>query len=622
MSEECPANFADIWVPDLCCLFLYIVELFMKIYVYQCKFCRIAWNVFDLFVVCLTVMGELFGSHFKDAVIIRVIRITRLARMLRLLTMFQELYLMMSGMASTLRTIFWAVIMLIAVLSVCALVAVELLKPTAEDITASGGFGDCQRCTRAFESVSASMITFFQTLIMGEGIDDVIVPMIEANWYSAFFILSVVAMVYLGISNLILSVIVEKASEARSQDAFYQNMVHKKLKADAKKVLMEFTRDADMDMSNTITLNELRTAYTGQENFRTYFKNMDMDLPFLEYAFRAQDRKGRGECSFEDFAEAVIQMRNAEVGPVVSFIRFQVAEVLDEVATLSDQIQGVGKDLSRTISQVGAKAAHTISTIPRPQEAPQGPGIAATLFGASWWSTSMGSDEEDGGYYDRVGHEHNYAKHQDMYDDNGIRMAEDDLGELLKRAYDEPLPLDLPNLNSAQQRFAELCERTESQLNRLETLCHDEPLAPARKELFVCSARLLTNLSAAMPRLLDGASAPLPPPPGYPALPPPSASRQKIRKKRQDEASEAGWDGPGSWEEDLQNREQKQRSMAEDSRRRHHGHHDDDRESHVPPLNNYSSKLADLRAKNDLSPPPSPKRKEKKRKKGKGVVEV
>merc|ERR1740123_177133 len=116
--------------------------------------------------------------------------------------------------------------------------------------------------------------------------------MIEAKWYSAVFILAAVAMVYLGISNLILSVIVEKASEGRTQDAFYQSMVHKKLKADAKKVLMEFTRDADVDMSNTITIQELRAAYSSQELFRNYFKNMDMDLPFLEYAFRAQDRTG------------------------------------------------------------------------------------------------------------------------------------------------------------------------------------------------------------------------------------------------------------------------------------------------------------------------------------------
>jgi len=536
-------------------------------------------------------------------VIIRVIRITRLARMLRLLTIFQELYLMIAGMASTLRTIFWACIMLIAVLAVCALVAVEILKPVAAEIEENKGFGDCDRCGRAFESVTSSMITFFQTLIMGEGIDDVMVPMIEAKWYSAVFILAAVAMVYLGISNLILSVIVEKASEGRTQDAFYQSMVHKKLKADAKKVLMEFTSDADMDMSNTITLQELRNAYATQELFRDYFKNMDMDLPFLEYALRATDRKGRGEVSFEDFADAVIQMRNTEIGPVVSFLRFQVAEVLDEVSTLSDQIQGVGRDLSSHISQVGAKAAHSISAIPRPEAPQQQPGIASSFFGGSWFAAMGGASDDEDSYNNEYGYNRPYDPRQDMLDDH---RRPDDLGEMLTRAYEEPLPLDLPHLNSAQKRFAELCERTEASLQRLESACHDAPLAPARKELFVCSARLMSNLSSAMPRLLDGGTAPLPPPPGYPPLPPVSASRAKSRKKRQEQAN-GGWDGPGSWDEAQESR----------STRRHDQHEDSPEFSR-----SISSRLADLRAKNDLSNPSSGHKKDKKRKKGKGMVEV
>eukprot|EP00419_Tripos_fusus_P032937 CAMPEP_0172781784 /NCGR_PEP_ID=MMETSP1074-20121228/203602_1 /TAXON_ID=2916 /ORGANISM="Ceratium fusus, Strain PA161109" /LENGTH=701 /DNA_ID=CAMNT_0013618761 /DNA_START=24 /DNA_END=2129 /DNA_ORIENTATION=+ len=437
-AASCPANFPDIWVPDLIFLLFYIMELLMRIYVYQNKFCRIPWNVFDFFVVTVSVMGEVLGGHFKDAVIIRIVRIARLARMLRLLTWFQELYLLFAGFASTLRTVFWAVIMLFAVISVFSLIAVEILKPVAADVAAAGGFGDCERCPKAFESLSSSMFTFFQTLIMGEGIGDIMVPMMKASWYSNVFILSVVAMVYLGILNLILSVIVEKSSEARTQDAFYQSLIHKKLKADAKKVFLDFTRDADMDMNNMLSLQELRTAYSSQENFRSYFKSMDIDLPFLEYAFRAHDRKGRGECSLEGFADAVTQMRNIEVAPVVSFLRCQVAEVLDEISTLSEEIQAVGSNLSRHISQVGAEAAHSISTIPRPgtsQQPRDTPGIAATLFGGSWFTALGGghSDDENSDY-DGQGYHNNYRKpympqHDILGNDHDFtHAAQEDLG--------------------------------------------------------------------------------------------------------------------------------------------------------------------------------------------------
>merc|ERR1719468_1266435 len=150
-----------------------------------------------------------------------------------------------------------------------------------------------------------------------------------------------------------------------------------------------------------------------------------MDLPFLEYAFRSQDRRGNGECSFEDFADAVIQMRNTEVGPVVSFLRLQMAEVLDEVSTLSDQIQAVGRDISSHISQVGEQAAHKISTIPRhapPQQPP--PDIATTLFGGSWWTTLGAGDHDEGDfdYFDQG----NPNNHRAPYLPQQVNMFDDD----------------------------------------------------------------------------------------------------------------------------------------------------------------------------------------------------
>jgi len=114
-GPDCAANNPDIVVPDHICLVLYSVELAMRLYVYQCMFMTVRWNIFDFGIVLISILGEFAGSIFKDAVMIRAIRVLRLVRMLRLLTIFQELYLMISSMASTLRTIFWACIMLVAV---------------------------------------------------------------------------------------------------------------------------------------------------------------------------------------------------------------------------------------------------------------------------------------------------------------------------------------------------------------------------------------------------------------------------------------------------------------------------------------------------------------------------
>merc|ERR1712129_363329 len=129
------------------------------------------------------------------------------------ITMFQELYLMIASLASTMRTIFWACVMLCIVLSILSLVAVEVLNPLQKEIAAEGD-DSCERCPLAFSSIQRSMVTFFYTIIMGDGIADVFVPLIERDRTAAVFILFAVAIVYLGFSNLVLSVIVEKAEEA------------------------------------------------------------------------------------------------------------------------------------------------------------------------------------------------------------------------------------------------------------------------------------------------------------------------------------------------------------------------------------------------------------------------
>merc|ERR1719510_57551 len=110
-------------------------------------------------------------------------------------------------MASTMCTIFWAMLLLAVVLIVCSFLAVQILHPVMKDLTWEGNpdFDDCPRCERAFISIQASMITFFQTLIMGDGIGDIFIPLMEADFVGGLLVLIFVSVVYLGFSNLILS---------------------------------------------------------------------------------------------------------------------------------------------------------------------------------------------------------------------------------------------------------------------------------------------------------------------------------------------------------------------------------------------------------------------------------
>merc|ERR1712008_344898 len=83
-----------------------------------------------------------------------------------------------------------------------------------------------------------------------------------------------------------------------------------------------------------------------------------------------------------------------------------------------------------------------------------------------------------------------------------------DLAEILKSAYGDPLPLDLPNLDEVQRNFAKLCERVEAALDRLDSHWIDDAhqsTAQSKKEGYAAGARLLGRLGKSMTRMLKRA---------------------------------------------------------------------------------------------------------------------
>merc|ERR1719468_259346 len=76
----------------------------------------------------------------------------------------------------------------------------------------------------------------------------------------------------------------------------------------------------------------------------------------------------------------------------------------------------------------------------------------------------------------------------------------DDLIEMLKSAYEDPLPINLPNLRGPERVFADHCQRVEVQLGRL--MSNPINNGAAQLELYWCSARLLAAVSKALPKML------------------------------------------------------------------------------------------------------------------------
>jgi len=467
-------------VIDRVCTGCYIVEVVLRLYVFRGTFHHSCWNVVDSLLVGISVVGEFFSSVMQNAVLLRLIRALRIMRVLRLLSMFQELYLLMLSLASTMRTIFWSCIMLGCVMSVFAILAIEVLRPVHSEVIAEriadGTIDECYRCEFAFDSVAHCVVTLFVTLVLGDGIWDILVPMIDRDFRAGICILGFVVTVYLGFSNLILSVIVDKANEARCQDMTYQTMNTRRKKREARRELRALWNEVG-DGDSDISLDELQKLWASSDTFHDYFKSMDIDMSFLQYALQIMDTDNDGLVTFEEFAESVVRLKNTDAGPVIAFVKHQSSQMMSELIGLKDQLCSFQQNMVKMVD------------IPKATTRPASD-TTAEQTSSSW--RKMQHLEGDGIMFKASNHiEETIAAREN---------SADDLIDMLKSAYEDPLPINLPNLRGPERVFADHCQRVEVQLGRL--MSNPINNGAAQLELYLCSARLLAAVSKALPKML------------------------------------------------------------------------------------------------------------------------
>lgn len=226
-----------------------------------------SWNMFDFIIVILalvdliiTAAGQLFDASDIDLNTLtlmrlaRLIRITRLVKLLRL-KVFKELTLMVNGVIGGIRTLFWAIVLLMVLVYVLGVLMRQLmeedylgcqqveLSPGAGPITNTWSQGNTTAggtCTwgqqhllvhhtELFSSVTRAMFTVFRCFTDGcTSVDGV--PLILAIWDAHGLVVVVgyvlaFLFVSFGVFNLIMAIFVENTLEyARTSDEKRQQL--------------------------------------------------------------------------------------------------------------------------------------------------------------------------------------------------------------------------------------------------------------------------------------------------------------------------------------------------------------------------------------------------------------
>lgn len=318
--DDCPSAAAKVrWIgiADVALLICYSIELSCRLFVWRVEFFTNKWNLLDGVVVFLGWASLGFNTTLSFG-FLRIFRMSRLLRAARMLISIPELYLLMTGLKSAVRAIFFGTFILVSMIVLWSILVVQFIHP----INAGLEYDDCDECSESYKSVFKSSVTLFQTIVTGDSWGKTSVPIIEDSPWMCILLLSIVVTVSLGVMNLILAVIVERATEARENDVKGQL---KKLERERQQTMVRLARmllEMDRNKDGKITWDELMWAFERYIPFRDTMRQMDVrDISELRSIFDLLDVDGSGDLSSREFVEQLYDIKSRDLRMMVVKLR-------------------------------------------------------------------------------------------------------------------------------------------------------------------------------------------------------------------------------------------------------------------------------------------------------------
>jgi len=310
-----------IWyVIELIFSIVFLVELLLRLYYHRCRYftnpVTRAWNIADFIIVAVSVTDTVIlipfgvGGTARVVAMLRFVRMMRLARLLRLLRLFKELWLMVSGLLQSLKTLGWICLVAFLFCYSCGIIATTTIGHNDElydpYFTESKGWDH----EVYFATVWRSTFTLFQIMTLDQWNESVVRHVVKNQPGMVVFFLIFVCVSSLGLMSIMIGVVVENTLATASSD---QNKLKAKRERDRKQVfgqLQEIFEMADVDGSGTLTLDEVEAAIQKPEIYNK-LKMIEFPVDDPGQIFALLDYDESGELTTEEFITGCIRMKGA-----------------------------------------------------------------------------------------------------------------------------------------------------------------------------------------------------------------------------------------------------------------------------------------------------------------------
>mmetsp|Transcript_28798 Transcript_28798/g.61193 ORF Transcript_28798/g.61193 Transcript_28798/m.61193 type:complete len:641 (+) Transcript_28798:83-2005(+) len=274
---------------------------------------RDGWFTFDSILVFMMVMetwvmnailtlsgGSGGGGLGGNASILRLFRLLRLSRMARMLRSMPELMILIKGMVSAMRSVFFVMCLLIIIMYVFAIAFTQL---SAETIMGA----------KYFDSVGMSM---YSLLVYGTLLDNLAAVCNEIGRESGVCLLLFgffVLLAALTVMNMLIGVLCEVVSAVASTEK--EEMVVTFVTGKLQQILEQLDANCDMQISR----DEFMQILANPEAARA-LEEVGVDpvgvVDFVDFIFDDQDDEEAVSLTFGDFMQVVLKLRGSNTATV------------------------------------------------------------------------------------------------------------------------------------------------------------------------------------------------------------------------------------------------------------------------------------------------------------------
>lgn len=271
-----------------------------------------AWNIFDFVLVAMSLIDVAIllqgaGSSADWTAQLKILKMLRVVRIFRAFRFFRDLSLMALMIFDSLKSLFWALVLLmiiVYVFAICFTQGAELhLREFMENPTPN-----YDSIAEYFGNLPKTVYILLQAMLGGVSWGEVTNALKDMPWIFFALFFFYLSFTILAVLNIITGVFVDNAVETAKTQREFLVQKEMELREAYTKEMRQFFMEMDSDGSGSITMAELM-EYFDDKRVQSYFQALGLDPEDTERLFELIDEDGSGEVSIDEFLQGCLRLK-------------------------------------------------------------------------------------------------------------------------------------------------------------------------------------------------------------------------------------------------------------------------------------------------------------------------